>query len=168
MATFGNPGPSQRDATNAVACPQALAAAIDQWNAHSEGDEPIRVGVGVHFGAVAVGDVGDAQRHHRSVFGDVVNVASRLQRLTRCLGATIVASDAVISRAIYPHPLNPHGSVCLPGRTAPVEVWVGPSLTILFQPAAGNAAEAFLDSNAGPRASHSAPGEQERVVAESR
>jgi adenylate cyclase len=59
----------------------------------------LRVSVGVHYGRATVGDVGPARRLEFAVIGDTVNVASRLEASTRELGARIVVSDALISRA---------------------------------------------------------------------
>ncbi len=125
MATFGTPAPGPYDAADGLACARALMAGIAAWNEEHFPEDPIRIGIGLHFGPVVVGDIGDARQLDYSVVGDVVNVASRLQGLTRTLGTTTVVSKAVIARCGIPDWLNRHGLVHLPGRSAPVEVWTG-------------------------------------------
>jgi adenylate cyclase len=101
MATFGTPRPAPDDALRALACARAMVDATAAWNAMrtAAGAPPIRIGVGVHHGPVVVGDVGGAQRLEFAVVGDTVNVASRLERLTRALDARVVASDAAVAAA---------------------------------------------------------------------
>jgi len=125
MATFGAPQSRANESADALACARALIAGIAAWNASAPWREPIRIGIGLHFGPVVVGDLGDARRLDFTVVGDVVNVASRLQGLTRRLRVTAAVSDAVIARAGAPPWLRPHGLTQLPGRSAAVEIWVG-------------------------------------------
>ncbi len=98
MATFGTPRPGPRDATNAVACACAMTARIVAWNAErrAEGLKPLPIGIGLHHGEAVLGDIGSERRLEFGVVGDTVNVASRIQEMTRSLGVAILASDAVI------------------------------------------------------------------------
>ena len=98
MATFGTPQPGAHDASNAVRCARAMAKEIVVWNAHreSEGLEALRIGIGIHHGEVVLGDIGGERRMEFAVVGDTVNVASRVQDMTRSFGIAILASGAVI------------------------------------------------------------------------
>jgi PAS domain S-box-containing protein len=98
MATFGTPWPGKRDATNALACAKAMTERIVVWNAHrqSAGLEPLHIGIGIHYGEAVLGDIGGERRMEFAVVGDTVNVASRLQDMTRALDIAILASQAVV------------------------------------------------------------------------
>jgi adenylate cyclase len=98
MATFGTPHAGERDASNALACAKAMMASIKSWNEerNTRGAPEVRIGIGLHFGPAVMGDIGDEQRLEYAVIGDTVNVASRLEALTRKVGAPLVISgDAV-------------------------------------------------------------------------
>ena len=94
MATFGTPRVGPNDASNALGCAKAMSSSIGAWNAEraQEHKAPVRVGIGLHYGPVVVGDIGGEQRLEFAVIGDTVNVASRLERLTRELSAVVLAS----------------------------------------------------------------------------
>lgn len=130
MATFGTPRAGDRDAANALACAAALLAEIDAINAARTGraEPPIAVGIGVHFGPVVLGDVGDERRLEYAVLGDAVNLASRLERLTRRLGVPVLASDTAVAaaRAADPAAIDgfvPAETVPVRGRAGRVAVW---------------------------------------------
>ncbi|MEM7685231.1 MAG: adenylate/guanylate cyclase domain-containing protein, partial [Pseudomonadota bacterium] len=101
MATFGTPVTSDRDAANALACARSMIDTMTVWNAErAEAGEPeIRASVGVHYGPAVLGDIGGEQRLEYAVIGNTVNVASRLEALTRPLGARLLASADLIDRA---------------------------------------------------------------------
>ncbi len=99
MATFGTPRTGLKDTINALACLRAMLAAIDLWNAEraASGDStPLRLSIGLHFGMVVLGDIGSERQLEFAVVGDVVNVASRLEELTRTMNVRAVVSEAFV------------------------------------------------------------------------
>lgn len=101
MVHFGLLEPRLEDARDALACARALAEVVEVWNAELEaaGRPPLGIGVGVHYGPVTAGAVGGESQLQFTVTGDTVNVASRLEALTREQGVTILASDAAVAAA---------------------------------------------------------------------
>lgn len=98
MATFGTPYPGTRDAANALAAARAMAASLAEWNARRRESDltPIRMGIGVHWGPVVLGDIGGENRLEFATIGDTVNVASRLEHMTRELSAEVAASEDLV------------------------------------------------------------------------
>ncbi len=98
MATFGTPDPGPQDSANALQCAMDMIASLEDWNAEriGEGKAPVRVGIGLHYGAVIAGDIGNERRLEYSVIGDAVNIASRLEYLTRKLNSNVVVSDSLV------------------------------------------------------------------------
>lgn len=135
MATFGTPRAGPSDALNALRAAGAMRQAVSAWNAAraARGEAAVAIGIGVHYGVVVLGDIGGESRLEFAVLGDAVNVASRLERLTRVLGATIVASDAIVDAArreggaaagAVLADLSPGPPQTLRGRSGAVAVWV--------------------------------------------
>jgi adenylate cyclase len=133
MVDFGTPRPKPDDAARALACAAAMIGEIRRWNAErSQAGEPaIGVGIGVHYGEVLVGNIGDARRLEYTVLGDTVNVASRLERLTRETGAPLIVSDALVAavRACGHEPsavvagLRRDQARTVRGRREPIAIW---------------------------------------------
>jgi len=74
-----------------------LAELQEKWKA--EGRVPFRAGIGIHTGEVVVGNIGaEGKRMDYTMIGDHVNLASRLQDLTRQLGFSIVVSEETAAR----------------------------------------------------------------------
>lgn len=96
MVIFGLPAPRDGDGAAALACARTLAADIGAWGHALDSAAPLRAGIGVHYGPVLIARVGGHKQIHLTATGDTVNVASRLEALTRSVDATIVASDALI------------------------------------------------------------------------
>jgi len=132
LATFGVPHVGRRDATDTLACARAMLAALQDWNREraAAGQAPLRMGLGLHHGQVVLGDIGSARSMAFATVGDTTNVASRLQALTRDLGASLVASSALVNAieresADLPllEGLTSRGAHTLRGRDTPIEVW---------------------------------------------
>jgi adenylate cyclase len=102
MAVFGAPTANPRAAADAVACGRDMVETVVEWNGRRRERDlpPIRIGVGAHHGPIVLGDIGGERRLELTVIGDTVNVASRLESLTRTLGVDMVVSEALARQAI--------------------------------------------------------------------
>jgi adenylate cyclase len=125
MATFGTPHVGDDDADRALACAKAILNDLAQFNARQSGP-PVHLGIGLHYGDVVLGDIGSDERLEYTVIGDTVNVASRLERLTREVGESLVVSDALYQRLNDPalaDGLTKGEPRQLRGREEPVAFW---------------------------------------------
>jgi len=93
MVLFGVPLSQgvQEDACCAVRCAMKMLERVEELNAERIGP-PIRIGIGIHTGPLTCGNVGSKNRLEYSVIGETVNLASRLESLTKELHAAIVVS----------------------------------------------------------------------------
>lgn len=134
MATFGTPFTGERDASNALRCAQAMIGSIDELNRDRNGrKEPsILLSLGLHYGQVVLGDIG-LNRLEFAVIGNTVNVASRLESLTREFGCGLVASNDLVQRARAEttrsnielmHLVEQPGRM-VRGLEHPVDIWIG-------------------------------------------
>ncbi len=98
LAVFGVPDRGHGDAGDALACAYAMIDTVARWNVEraAAGQFEFQIGVGLHYGHVMLGDVGSERLMTFTVVGDTVNVASRLQSLSKELGTRLVASDTLV------------------------------------------------------------------------
>ncbi|MBT4425409.1 MAG: adenylate/guanylate cyclase domain-containing protein [Rhodospirillaceae bacterium] len=128
MGVFGTPRPGPDDARNALHCALDMVETLHGWNRERQADgrPAIALGIGVHYGQVFAGAIGNETRLEYTVIGDTVNVAERLEKLTRTVGAPLVVSAGLLHAAddMTDDPrwqaLPPQN---LPGRTGSVEVF---------------------------------------------
>lgn len=101
MAVFGIPEPAPDDAGRALAAALDMREAIAAWNADRAGTglPTLRVGIGLHYGDVFAGAIGDDQRLEFATLGDTVNVAQRVEGLTRMLDASLLATKEAFDAA---------------------------------------------------------------------
>ncbi|MGZ5039564.1 MAG: adenylate/guanylate cyclase domain-containing protein [Usitatibacter sp.] len=124
MVLFGAPLKLADPCGSSVQCALAMMAELDRLNvefAH-EGLPTLTIGIGINFGTVTVGNIGSTERHNYSAIGDAVNVAARVEGLTKELGRKIVITEAVVSRIGERFNFDPLGSHNVKGHS-PVKVW---------------------------------------------
>ncbi len=124
LALFGLKEPPGVACRQAVAACATIAANVDGLNlalAHGLHD-PIRFGIGIHAGLIVAGDIGHERHAQFTVIGDPVNVASRLQDLTKPLGCEVLMSEEVYSHAGFDPDSLPSQEVETRGREAFVKV----------------------------------------------
>ncbi|MFO1059768.1 MAG: PAS domain S-box protein [Dongiaceae bacterium] len=131
MATFGTPWPGRHDATNAVACARSLIRGLGRWNEERRASrlDPLRIGVGLHYGEATLADVGSARRFEYTVIGEIVNLASRIEQLTRTLDIALLASEAIVEAArregsgAVLDGFAPAGAHAIRGHPRPITLW---------------------------------------------
>ena len=101
MAVFGSPIQRDDDAARAVRCALDIIQAAAEWSSDREraGLSSVAIGIGGHYGEVFAGAVGSEELLEYTVIGDTVNVAERLERLSREVGSNFVASAVLLKTA---------------------------------------------------------------------
>ena len=137
FAVFGLPTASPHDAANALRCASLMLGELDAWNTARAGrdEQPLAIGIGLNYGPAVLGDVGTEHSLSFTVIGDTVNIASRLQGLTRELKTPLVVADAIVCQIAGGQPLDgvalpvqlqDQGERELRGRSGAVHIWTKP------------------------------------------
>ena len=125
MVLFGAPRKSRDPCGEAVQCALAMMKALDSLNEEfqREGLPTLTIGIGINYGTVTVGNIGSSERHNYSAIGDAVNVAARVEGLTKDpRSGKIIITEAVVSRIEERFHFDPLGTHKVKGHS-PVNVW---------------------------------------------
>lgn len=124
LALFGLGVDPRTACRQAVLAAGRIAANIAELNTSLGHDlrEPIRFGIGIHGGEVIVGEIGYRDHMVFTALGDAVNVAARLQDMTKSLGCEAIISEDVCAMAGLGADTLPQQAVDIRGRVEPLRV----------------------------------------------
>jgi two-component system sensor histidine kinase ChiS len=108
----------------AASADHAVEAAIDATRALRQLDPKLRLGIGLHYGEAMIGTLGDADRFAPTVVSDTVNVASRLETMTRRFGARVLLTEETLQamEAASRHSFRYIGTFRVKGRQKALRV----------------------------------------------
>jgi adenylate cyclase len=125
MALFGAPKSYGDDALRAVQAGLEMVALVEslgpQWTPIL--GRPLKVGIGINSGEAVVGSIGSEVRADFTAIGDAVNLASRLEGLTKELDTPLILSEYTAAELGDRLPLKPLGRVRVAGREAPLLIY---------------------------------------------
>jgi len=127
MAIFGAPVAQPNHADSAILAALEMQSALARLNAEltTEGRAKLAFGIGINTAKIIAGNIGSSRRLNYSVVGDGVNVAARLQDLTRMsqFRADILVSAATLAAARGHYRVRSLGVAPVRGRDEPVDVY---------------------------------------------
>ena len=126
LALFGLASSAEEACRGALRAASMIAANVAELNEFLSHDlrEPIRFGIGIHGGEVIVGDIGYRDHMVFTALGDAVNVAARLQEMTKSLACEVIVSEQVCASAQIVADDPPRQEVTIRGRDEPMTVRV--------------------------------------------
>ena len=123
MAVFGAPLDDPAAARHGVAAARDILAEIDRRRL-GDGAWPLRVGIGLHIGPAVTGNIGSPRRKEFTAIGDTVNLASRLEQLTKEHAARLIVSAEVMAAlGDTAGTATPLDGVTLKGYAQPLRAW---------------------------------------------
>jgi adenylate cyclase len=127
-----------------------VAANVEYMNHQfaSELQQPIQFGIGIHGGEVIIGDIGFRDHTVFTALGDPVNVAARLQDLTKTLNCTVVVSEEVCRNAGVATDRLGRNEVSIRGREQAMTVYTAADPTLLASLLDERAASASAEGRA--------------------
>jgi class 3 adenylate cyclase len=113
-------------AERAVACGVNMLSAIHSFNAEENraSDDMVQIGIGLHTGPVILGTIGSPKRMDSTVLGLTVNLAKRLEEITKPLGVDMLISDQVahLLPEGHRHRFRKLGDVLVKGCSVPLTI----------------------------------------------
>lgn len=123
-AVFGVPLKTADHADRAVQAAMDMRRNLEELNSRRAllGKTPFRHGIGIHTGPVLAGNTGSEDHLSYALIGDTVNLASRIEGLTKTLQWDILVSDEAVSRLSGSFPLKKEGPQTVKGFSKPIIV----------------------------------------------
>ena len=124
MALWGAPLDDRDHARHAVACALEMADTLAVFKRElGEGTKDFDVGIGVHSGPAVVGLIGSEKRREYTAIGDTVNLASRIEGLTKDAKRRILVSRDTMEQCADSFDFVSCGTFPVKGRAQPVELF---------------------------------------------
>jgi adenylate cyclase len=125
MAFWGSPYPQDDHAFRACACAVEMVRGLAKLNVKwkREGRPPIAIGIGLNTGAVNVGNMGSDKRLAWTVMGDNVNLASRLEGITKQYQTQIVISEGTYRQIGHRFVCRELDKIRVKGKNKPVNIY---------------------------------------------
>lgn len=127
FVSFGAPVPIEQPEISAVNCALDMVKKLDEINTllNATLNENMQVGIGINFGSIIAGNLGSDDRLSYSITGDAVNVAKRIESLTK---TTDPPNAILISQSIYDKTCDkvntePWGEVEIKGKNKGISVY---------------------------------------------
>ena len=125
MGFWGSPFPQEDHAIRACACALDMAARLEELNLmwEGQGKKPLSIGIGLNSGPVNVGNMGSQRRFAWTVMGDHVNLASRLEGMTKEYHAQRVVSEFTYALAKDHYVFRELDRIRVKGKLKPVAIY---------------------------------------------
>ena len=125
MAFFGAPIKRDDDAYQSVMAGLEMCRNLEDFNSkqRAAGRPEFQIGVGINYGVVTVGNIGTEKKMDYTVIGDMVNLASRLEGLTKQYGEPLLISQSLAQRVEGKLPTRLIDTVAVKGKTAGARIY---------------------------------------------
>jgi adenylate cyclase len=125
MALFGVGEDQTNHAAIAVAAAQDMLTGLQTINDYlqQQGQEPLAMGIGIHTGSAVVGSIGATQRLEYTAIGDTVNIASRVEALTKQVKTPLLITEATRNALPANIPTYPLPPQWVKGKAKPIAVY---------------------------------------------
>jgi len=125
MAVFGAPIKHDDDALSSLRAAFQMTEALHEFNEQQTvlGKPPFKIGIGINYGPLTVGNIGSERKMDYTVIGDTVNLASRLEGLTKPYHAEIIISEFMWEQVRDTYPCRLLDAVQVKGKTKGVRIY---------------------------------------------
>lgn len=125
MAFFGAPVRRDDDAISSIKAALDMIEALDHFNEQQRGlgKPEFKIGIGINYGIVTVGNIGCDKKMDYTVIGDTVNLASRLEGLTKPYHQPLIFSEFLYSRIKDSFPCRLLDTVAVKGKKKGVRIY---------------------------------------------
>jgi adenylate cyclase len=125
LALFGAPVSYMDNQENAVLCAMDMIKALDKVNAKYESlfGDAIKMGIGINTGEVVVGNVGSEDYMEYTVIGDAVNIAHRIEKMTKSEPNSILISGDTFEQVRYLIDADNFGTLVMDGKHQEIAVY---------------------------------------------
>jgi class 3 adenylate cyclase/HAMP domain-containing protein len=125
MAFWGAPVKHDDDALQSVLSGLDMIDALANFNARQReiGKPEFHIGIGINYGVVTVGNIGSERKMDYTVIGDMVNLASRMEGLTKTYREEILISETIYAEIQGRLPARLLDTVAVKGKTKGVKIY---------------------------------------------